>query len=229
MKYLWELAPGAVAAGALQAYTLGSSLLQVDRALYRPIYVHGKVTIIDDLWVTVGSANLNNRGMRDDSELNVSIMQSDIAQALRVVLMAEHLGLCSEDTLFRIIEAAGQADFASWEPQGRSIFMPSLRRWFRLNLGVSGEQLDITVPTLYAKHMQGELGEQWARLQSQLGDPFKATALFARQAKDNLLAIKEHRPLQGHLLPYIPYELAAEYGISVHAVNGWLDTLPDAD
>ena len=229
LKYLWELAPGAVAAGALQAYTLGSSLLQVDRALYRPIYVHGKVTIIDDLWVTVGSANLNNRGMRDDSELNVSIMQSDIAQALRVVLMAEHLGLCSEDTLFRIIEAAGQADFASWEPQGRSIFMPSLRRWFRLNLGVSGEQLDITVPTLYAKHMQGELGEQWARLQSQLGDPFKATALFARQAKDNLLAIKEHRPLQGHLLPYIPYELAAEYGISVHAVNGWLDTLPDAD
>lgn len=227
LKYLWELQPAAVASGALQAYTLGSSILQVDRALYRPIYVHAKVAIVDDRWVTVGSANLNNRGMRDDSELNVAVQQPDIAQALRVVLMAEHLGLCSEDTLFRIIEAAGLADFSSSEPQRRSIFMPSLRRWFRLGLGVSGEQLDITVPKLYAKHMQGELGEQWALLQSQLGDPFKATALFAMQAKANLQAIKEHRPLQGHLLPYIPYERADEYGVSVHAVNGWLDTLPD--
>jgi phosphatidylserine/phosphatidylglycerophosphate/cardiolipin synthase-like enzyme len=227
LKYLWELKPAAVASGALQAYTLGSSILQVDRALYRPIYVHAKVAIVDDRWVTVGSANLNNRGMRDDSELNVAIQQPDIAQALRVVLMAEHLGLCSEETLFRIIEAAGQADFSSSEPQRRSIFMPSLRRWFRLGLGVSGEQLDTTVPTLYAKHMQGELGEQWALLQSQLGDPFKATALFAKQAKDNLLAIKERRPLHGHLVPYIPYERADEYGVSMHAVNGWLDTLPD--
>jgi phosphatidylserine/phosphatidylglycerophosphate/cardiolipin synthase-like enzyme len=224
LKYLWELKPAAVASGALQAYTLGSSILQVDRALYRPIYVHAKVAIVDDNWVTVGSANINNRGMRDDSELNVAIQQPDIAQALRVVLMAEHLGLCSEDTLFRIIEAAGQADFSSSEPQRRSIFMPSLRRWLRLGLSVSGDQLDPTIPTLYAKHMQGDLGEQWANLQSRLGDPFKATALFAKQAKDNLLAIKEHRPLQGHLLPYIPYERAEEYGVSVHSVNGWLNT-----
>ncbi|HEY5003855.1 MAG TPA: phospholipase D family protein [Ktedonobacteraceae bacterium] len=227
LKYLWELKPAAVASGALQAYTLGSSILQVDRALYSPIYVHAKVAIVDDHWITVGSANLNNRGMRDDSELNVSIQQPDIAQALRVVLMAEHLGLCSEETLFHIIEAVGQADFGSSEPQRRSIFMPSLRRWFRLGLGVSGKQLDTTIPTLYAKHMQGDLGEQWAILQSRLGDPFKATALFAKQAKDNLLAIKERRPLQGHLLPYIPYERADEYGLSVHAVNGWLDTVSD--
>ena len=153
--------------------------------------------------------------MRDDSELNVAIQQPDMAQALRLVLMAEHLGLCSEDTLFRIIEAAGQADFGSSEPQRRSIFMPSLRRWFRLGLRVSGEQLDTTIPTLYAKHMQGELDEQWAQLQSQLGDPFKATALFAKQAKDHLQAIKERRPYRDtfyHTSPTsVPMSMASPF------------------
>jgi Phosphatidylserine/phosphatidylglycerophosphate/cardiolipin synthases and related enzymes len=35
---------------------------------YRPTYVHAKVAIFDDEWLTIGSANLNDRGLVTDSE-----------------------------------------------------------------------------------------------------------------------------------------------------------------
>ena len=59
----------------------------------------------------------------------------------------------------------------------------------------------------------------------QLGDPFNGLALFTEQAKKNLLAVKAGQPLVGHLLPYIPHDRAQDYEVSVHVVNGWLDTL----
>lgn len=118
LHYLWEQCAEAVKLGSLSAYTLGTSFQKVvqdeegrqleQRRHYRPIYVHGKVAIVDDAWITIGSANLNNRGMRDDAEMNVAITHPRMARALRMLLMAEHLGLADEDTLFRIIEVIGQ-------------------------------------------------------------------------------------------------------------------------
>jgi phosphatidylserine/phosphatidylglycerophosphate/cardiolipin synthase-like enzyme len=64
---LREKAPRAVSEGRLQAFCLATSEQQEDGEHYRPIYVHAKVAIVDDLWATVGSANLNNRGMRDET------------------------------------------------------------------------------------------------------------------------------------------------------------------
>ena len=60
---------------------------------YKPIYVHAKVAIVDDQWFTVGSANLNGRGLEGDSELNVQVRDPELARALRLRLWAEHLGL----------------------------------------------------------------------------------------------------------------------------------------
>jgi phosphatidylserine/phosphatidylglycerophosphate/cardiolipin synthase-like enzyme len=60
---------------------------------YRPIYVHAKVGIVDDEWFTVGSANLNGRGLVRDGELNAVVHDPAIARAMRVELWAEHLGL----------------------------------------------------------------------------------------------------------------------------------------
>ncbi|HJT58070.1 MAG TPA: phospholipase D family protein [Ktedonobacteraceae bacterium] len=191
LNYLWEIAPRAVAAGTLQAYTLGCSMQQDDAVRYRSIYVHGKVTIVDDEWITVGSANLNNRGMRDDAELNISILHPKMAQGLRILLMAEHLGLCDEDTLFRIIEVMGRV---------------------RLT-----DELE---------HMEGDIATIWERLQQQLSDPLAGTAMFAKQARKNLLAVKQRRPLVGHLSPYIPHSRAQDYEVEIHAANGWLDMLP---
>lgn len=66
LQRLHDEAPRAFEEGRFEAFCLGSSGQIDGKTHYRPIYVHAKVAIIDDLWSTVGSANLNNRGMRDD-------------------------------------------------------------------------------------------------------------------------------------------------------------------
>jgi len=63
---------------------------------YRPIYLHAKVAIIDDEWLTVGSANLNNRGLVTDSEINAVVRDAALARDLRIDLWAEHLALPRE-------------------------------------------------------------------------------------------------------------------------------------
>ena len=51
---------------------------------YRPIYVHAKVGIVDDEWLTVGSANFNSRGLITDSEINAVIYDAELAHNLRI-------------------------------------------------------------------------------------------------------------------------------------------------
>jgi phosphatidylserine/phosphatidylglycerophosphate/cardiolipin synthase-like enzyme len=60
---------------------------------YRPTYVHAKVGIIDDEWLLVGSANLNDRGLITDSEICTLIHDRDLARDTRIDLWTEHLGL----------------------------------------------------------------------------------------------------------------------------------------
>jgi phosphatidylserine/phosphatidylglycerophosphate/cardiolipin synthase-like enzyme len=64
---------------------------------YRPVYLHAKVAVIDDEWLTVGSANLNNRGLITDGEMNVAVRDAALAKELRVDLWAEHLGLSRDE------------------------------------------------------------------------------------------------------------------------------------
>lgn len=64
---------------------------------YRPVYVHAKVAVIDDEWFTVGSANLNDRGLITDSEINVAVSDPELATNLRIDLWAEHLSLPREE------------------------------------------------------------------------------------------------------------------------------------
>ena len=58
---------------------------------------HAKVSIVDDEWFSVGSANLNRRGLATDTEMNVQVMSAEIARQLRCRLWAEHLGVSEED------------------------------------------------------------------------------------------------------------------------------------
>jgi phosphatidylserine/phosphatidylglycerophosphate/cardiolipin synthase-like enzyme len=58
---------------------------------YRPVYTHAKVAMVDDVWFTVGSANLNSRGMHSDAEINVAVVDADAAVDLRMTLWTEHL------------------------------------------------------------------------------------------------------------------------------------------
>jgi phosphatidylserine/phosphatidylglycerophosphate/cardiolipin synthase-like enzyme len=75
------------------------SVYGIENAAGTPIYVHAKVCIVDDIWTTVGSDNLNRRSWTHDSELTAAVMDtkpgapaSTFATDLRVALAGEHLG-----------------------------------------------------------------------------------------------------------------------------------------
>ncbi len=56
-----------------------------------PLYVHAKVGIVDDRWLTIGSANLNAHSLVNDTEMNVATHDPELARATRLRLWAEHL------------------------------------------------------------------------------------------------------------------------------------------
>src|SRR3989441_1941774 len=56
-----------------------------------PVYVHAKVGIVDDAWMTIGSANLNEHSLFNDTEMNVVTHDARLAQETRLRLWAEHL------------------------------------------------------------------------------------------------------------------------------------------
>lgn len=93
--------------GIVSVYSLYTSGPRAGRRpiTYRPTYVHAKVAIIDDEWLTVGSANLNDRGLVTDSEINVVVRDEEIARNLRIDLWAEHLALPRE----QVAQADSQA------------------------------------------------------------------------------------------------------------------------
>jgi phospholipase D1/2 len=71
---------------------------------FRATYIHSKLMIVDDRFLTVGSANLTNRSMGLDSELHAAWEQEeergrliDTIRNVRVSLLAEHTGLSQAD------------------------------------------------------------------------------------------------------------------------------------
>jgi phosphatidylserine/phosphatidylglycerophosphate/cardiolipin synthase-like enzyme len=50
---------------------------------YREIYIHSKLLLVDDSFFTLGSANLNQRSMAVDSEINLATNDQRHATALR--------------------------------------------------------------------------------------------------------------------------------------------------
>jgi phosphatidylserine/phosphatidylglycerophosphate/cardiolipin synthase-like enzyme len=63
----------------------------------RPIYVHAKVCIVDDTWMTCGSDNFNRRSWTHDSEITCAVVGGSIARDLRLQLWSEHLGVPADD------------------------------------------------------------------------------------------------------------------------------------
>jgi phosphatidylserine/phosphatidylglycerophosphate/cardiolipin synthase-like enzyme len=80
-----------------------------------PIYIHAKVCIIDDVWMEIGSDNLNRRSWTHDSELSCAVIDSTLddrepvdpgglgdcarrlARDMRIQLWREHLGRSVQD------------------------------------------------------------------------------------------------------------------------------------
>jgi phosphatidylserine/phosphatidylglycerophosphate/cardiolipin synthase-like enzyme len=97
----------------------------------KPIYVHAKVTIIDDQVIRVGSSNLNNRSLRLDTECDVTIaaarsgreeaVAAGIAK-IRDGLVAEHLGVSPDAVSSKLAETGSLIQtITAFQCSGRSL------------------------------------------------------------------------------------------------------------
>lgn len=103
LRLLHAAAPGRVA------------VFDLENRAGTPIYVHAKVCVVDDVWMTVGSDNVNRRSWTNDSELTSAVVDTTrdtreplrlpgalddarvLPRDLRLQLWAEHLGLTEDD------------------------------------------------------------------------------------------------------------------------------------
>ncbi len=125
-----------------------------------PVYVHAKICIVDDVWATVGSDNLNRRSWSHDSELSCAVLDERLddrepaaldrfghgarrfARELRLELAREHLDravgddadLLDPDSAFAAF-AESAARLQAWHDAGRveSIRPPGRIRPYRLD------------------------------------------------------------------------------------------------
>ena len=86
---LAQLAEADDGAGRFLAATLQSRTGR----LSGPLYVHAKIGIVDDRWLTIGSANLNEHSLFNDTEMNVVCCDPALARETRLRLWGEHLEL----------------------------------------------------------------------------------------------------------------------------------------
>jgi phosphatidylserine/phosphatidylglycerophosphate/cardiolipin synthase-like enzyme len=113
---------------------LACSLYARSGARADPIYVHAKIAIVDDRWLTLGSANLNEHSLFNDTEMNVVSHDPKLARQTRQRLWAEHLELPAE----QIPEDPVRAINDLWKPiskeqlQRRSAGLPLTHRLVRL-------------------------------------------------------------------------------------------------
>jgi phosphatidylserine/phosphatidylglycerophosphate/cardiolipin synthase-like enzyme len=77
-----------------------------------PLYVHAKIGIVDDGWLAVGSANLNEHSLFNDSEADVVTCDPALARATRLRLWAEHLEGPAEGDPATVIDE-------QWRPTAR--------------------------------------------------------------------------------------------------------------
>jgi phosphatidylserine/phosphatidylglycerophosphate/cardiolipin synthase-like enzyme len=100
----------------------------------RPVYVHAKVTCVDDRLLRIGSSNLNNRSMGLDTECDVSIEARTgdprepelraAVLALRHRLLGEHLGVDPQEVADAVERCGGslvRAVDSLLRPTGRSL------------------------------------------------------------------------------------------------------------
>jgi phosphatidylserine/phosphatidylglycerophosphate/cardiolipin synthase-like enzyme len=98
-------------------------------ARYADIDVHSKLLIVDDTFLSIGSANKNNRGMIYEGELNLAVVDRDWVRAARRRILAAILppGTPATDEVSawwsQLITAAAwnQSVRAAWDAEGDDI------------------------------------------------------------------------------------------------------------
>lgn len=213
IAWLRQHAPQATAENRLHFFTLATCYPGTDdqRTRYRPVYVHAKVGVVDDIWATAGSANLNSRGMSHDAELNLAMLDSEVPRALRMALWAEHTGA------LRHAHTGWPAPGAI--PLPAPLAMPPKEGLGALLVPTSkGQSSELAADT---PHTLTHASSDIARLE----DPCAGIALLAQRAAENVERLRRGDPLVGQLLPYLTHEDGVKRGLPVDHECGILDPL----
>jgi phosphatidylserine/phosphatidylglycerophosphate/cardiolipin synthase-like enzyme len=176
VKVLLEAAPDRVA------------IFDIENVAGVPVYVHAKVSVIDDVWASVGSDNFNRRSWSHDSEIACAVLDEErdsrepidpgglgdgarkFARDLRLELWREHLGRADGDDRDLLDPAEAVAKF--WDTAD------ALERWHRA--GARGER----PPGRVRPHPRIQLSRNtrmWAEpLYKNIYDPDARTAAMRR-------------------------------------------------
>lgn len=125
---------------------LAATLSSRSGGLSGPLYIHAKVGIVDDRWLTIGSANLNDHSLFNDSEVNVVTCDEELVRDTRLQLWSEHLELPRSaiegdpsrviDELWRPIAAEQLARRRAGAPRTHGLLeLPGVSRRSRALLG----------------------------------------------------------------------------------------------
>lgn len=112
----------------------------LENAVGTPVYVHAKVCVIDDVWASVGSDNINLRSWTHDSELNCVVLDESVdrrkphdpaglgdrarrfARDLRLELSQEHLDVGKPDARFTLEDLCDPAQaFAAFTASAEAL------------------------------------------------------------------------------------------------------------
>lgn len=84
----------------------------VERYKYEPVYVHTKTMIVDDVYIIIGSANMHERGMEYDNEIDISTTRPGVARDTRRALFAAYT---ENDTMIMNEQATWAEIYAHWK------------------------------------------------------------------------------------------------------------------
>ena len=77
---------------------------------YRPAFLHAKTMVVDGQWVSIGSANLDNRSFALNNELNVAFLDKDMAARMTEIFHGD-------------LKFTKQVTYEEWQRHGwRNIF-----------------------------------------------------------------------------------------------------------
>ncbi|HEX4754609.1 MAG TPA: phosphatidylserine/phosphatidylglycerophosphate/cardiolipin synthase family protein [Candidatus Dormibacteraeota bacterium] len=110
-----------------------------------PVYVHAKVSVVDDHWLTVGSTNLNEHSLFNDTEVNVVTDDPAVATDVRERLWSEHLAQdCSGRDPIEVLETLWRPALEESPPHTRPLRgLPAIsRRSARLKGPLNGLLVD---------------------------------------------------------------------------------------
>jgi phosphatidylserine/phosphatidylglycerophosphate/cardiolipin synthase-like enzyme len=117
-----------------RGHILACTIYALNGQLADRVYVHAKIAVVDDKWLTLGSANLNEHSLFNDTEMNVVTHDRGLARATRLRLWSEHLELPVES----IPDDPTRAVEELWKPiskeqlERRSAGLPLTHRLVRL-------------------------------------------------------------------------------------------------